>query len=58
MWCLLAFIFSNLFSLLIAFQYGQLKGIENTRKWYEEQKRTASTKKWYEELEKKEEDKE
>jgi len=38
MWCILAFIFSNLFSLLIAFMYGQLKGIENTKKWYEERK--------------------
>lgn len=36
MWCILAFIFSNLFSLLIAFMYGQVKGIANTRKWYEE----------------------
>ena len=36
MWCILAFIFSNLFSLLIAFMYGQLKGIANTEKWYEE----------------------
>ena len=35
MWCILAFIFSNLFSLLIAFQYGQLRGIGNTKKWYE-----------------------
>lgn len=38
MWCILAFIFSNLFSLLIAFMYGQLKGIANTKKWYEERK--------------------
>lgn len=38
MWCMLAFIFSNLFSLLIAFMYGQLKGIANTKKWYEERK--------------------
>lgn len=36
MWCILAFIFSNLFSLLIAFMYGQLKGIANTKKWYKE----------------------
>ena len=36
MWCILAFIFSNLFSLLIAFMYGQLRGIANTKKWYED----------------------
>ena len=44
MWCLLAFIFSNLFSLLIAFQYGQLKGIANTRKWYEEKEKKEEVK--------------
>ena len=44
MWCILAFIFSNLFSLLIAFQYGQLRGIENTKKWYEENEKKEDVK--------------
>ena len=44
MWCILAFIFSNLFSLYIAFQYGQLKGIENTKKWYEEEEKKEEDK--------------
>lgn len=44
MWCFLAFIFSNLFSLLIAFQYGQLKGIANTKKWYEKEKKEKEDK--------------
>lgn len=42
MWCILAFIFSNLFSLLIAFMYGQVKGIANTRKWYEEHSKEST----------------
>ena len=52
MWCILAFIFSNLFSLLIANFYGQLRGIASTKKWYEENEKKE------EEKEKKEEDKE